>query len=304
MTMLFSVLLASVLWFLVIINQMNHQSSYTLPISVRNLPENVDFDQPIPSEIKVEIKGLGVDLLVQHFQFRPDTVFFSYLRNRNFILTQDYFSQIKQKTPASAYTQLLRISPDTIPIQFEYRKQKKIPLISRLEPVFPPNYQQEQARIIQPDSVTITGSEKILDSVSSWFTIEKKVEVKKDKERFIVSIDTLAGIKVSPSRAIVEVSSQAYTQKSLTVKLEVLDSPEGINVKLTEERLALNCLVPLQKFDEIPNNLTLAIAYKDLNQEVSYFMPEVEQILPERVKVITRQPLYISYVIEEKIGEK
>lgn len=301
MTMFFSILLASTLWFLVIINQKDHKSSFNLPIYIHNLPENVDFLKPIPHEVEVSVEGLGVDLLVQHFRYHPDTVQLYYSTDKGYLLTRDYYSQIIQKAPKPANIKVLFVSPDTLPIQYEHRTQKRIKLYSRANFNLAPNYQLEEERFVSPDSVTISGPQSMLDTITSWYTMSREFFIEKDKERVVLAIDTLKGIKVTPQRAIMEVIARPYTQKQVVINLKIKDLPKSFQVNLSHEKVVLSCLVPMKAFNQVKTSYLLEIPFSKLDDSIPYFIPDVTEILPPIAKVVTRNPLQVNFVILEKL---
>lgn len=301
-TMFFSILLASTLWFLVIINQKNHKSSFTLPIFIHNLPQNVDFLKPVPDEIEVAVEGLGVDLLIQHFRYEPDTIQLYYTEGTGHLLPRDYFSQIVQKAPKSTYIKVLYVSPDTLPIQFEHRTQKRVKLYSKAILQLAPSFQLEEARIIRPDSVNISGPQSMLDSINAWYTIPKEVFIEKEKERVVLPIDTLKGIRVAQKSAILEVVARPYTQKQVIVNLVIEDLPDGFQVNLSQDKVKLSCLVPMKFYTQLKQTYQLTIPFSKLDDAIPYFIPNLEGVLPPFAKVVTRNPLQVDFVIVEELN--
>jgi len=301
-TMFFSILLASALWFLVIINQKDHKSSFSLPIHIHNLPTNVDFIQPIPQKLEVEVEGLGVDLLVQHFRYEPDTIQLYYSAEKGYLLTRDYFSQIVQKAPKSTDIKVLFVSPDTLPIKYEHRTQKRVKLYSKAALQFAPNFQLEEERIIRPDSITISGPQSMLDTIRAWHTMTETFFVEKEQQRLVLPIDTLKGIKVSQNSAILEVIARPYTQKQVVVKLQIKDLPEGFQVNLSKDQVMISCLVPMKNYTQIKTHYTLEILFSKLDDSIPYFIPNIESVLPPFAKIVTRNPLQVDFVIVEDLN--
>jgi hypothetical protein len=301
LTMLFSFLLASALWFLVIINQEDHKSSFILPIHINNLPKNVDYLKPIPKEVEVSVEGFGVDLLVQHFQYQPDTVQLYYTPERDFLLTRDYFSQIIQKTPKSTDIKVLRVSPDTLPIQYEFRTQKKVRLFSRAILNLAPNVQLESAYQIRPDSINISGPQSMLDTIEAWYTRQQEVFVDEKSKNVIIPVDTMEGIRVSPSSATLNMRTSLFTQKKVLISITISDLPEDTEVSLNPPTVNLNCLVPMKEYDRFKDKYNFTIPFSDLDETIPYFIPPVEKVLPGFAKIVTRAPFQVDFIVIEKL---
>lgn len=301
LTMFFSFLLASALWFLVIINQEDHKSSFILPIHINNLPENVDYLKPIPQEIEVAVEGFGVDLLVQHFQYQPDTIQLYYTPERDFLLTRDYFSQIIQKTPKSTDIKVLRVSPDTLPIQYEFRTQKKVRLFSKAILNLAPNVQLESEYQIRPDSISISGPQSMLDTIMAWYTKEQRVLIDENSKSVTIPVDTMAGIRVSPSTVTLNMKTSLFTQKKVLISLKVSDLPGGTEVTLNPPTVKLNCLVPMKEYDRFQPKYDLEIPFSDLDETIPYFIPPVENVLPAFAKIVTRAPFKVDFIVIEKV---
>ena len=296
-------LISITLWVLVTLNR-SHETQFSFPIKIANIPQNVELSTPLPTSLEVTSRGSGVDLLLAHLKREKDTfpLFFQSTTNSEVLLTEDYLPAIRQRFRAlsPAGIEVIRISPDQFYIDFEVRRQKRVPLQNKLQYSFPPGYQLA-SESIAPDSVTLMGSEHLLDSIQIWHTIAQEVTIGKGKKAFQIAMDTLSGLSIIPNHAHVQVQPRAYTQKDLTLWLNITDLPDDFQVNLSPPKLKLTCVVPLDTFDEVAEQYTLDIPFHTLDQEIPYFVPKVALALPASVKVISRSPLQITYVIVNKV---
>ncbi len=278
-----------------------HETQFSFPISIKNVPANVKLTFPLPTELAVTSRGEGMDLLLTHLRQKKDTfpIFFPSESNREVFSTQDYLPNIQQyfRHLSTKGIQVISVDPDEIVVEFEPQGKKRVALRNRLRYEFPAAYQLEYAEIVSPDSVNLMGPERMLDSINEWYTSDRVVKVGKTAEDFNVSLDTLGGLFVSPNQATVHIKPSAYTQKELSLSLIINDLPEDIQVNLSHQALKLVCVVPLDQYDELAANYVLEISYGELDQTIPYFVPDAEKVLPPAVKIVSRSPLQVSYVI-------
>jgi hypothetical protein len=291
-----SFLIAVTLWFLVTINR-DHSSSFQFPIRIQNLPQNVKFTQELTKEIEVKVNGFGVDLLVEHLRFRKDTVYLNYLPGSSYLLTQQFRGIIRQKVPRPNSIRITDIQPDTLPIDFELLTQKRVPLFSRITPRLDPNYQLESLKILRPDSVSIAGPESAIDTIEAWYTTASELKVEKKFRRYVVALEKQADLSISPDKAIVEVESREYTQKRIEINLVVEHEPDFQRLTFSHTQVRVDCLVPLELYNQLNSSYTLRIPFESLDQNIPYFIPEIESVLPEFARIVTRSPLQINYSI-------
>ena len=292
--------IAVVLWVLVTLNR-PHETQFRFPISIKNVPANVELLEPLPTEFTVTSKGEGMDLLLAHLRRRKDTfpIFFQSESNREVFTAQDYLPNIQQyfRHLSAKGIQVIEVAPDEIVVAFEPQGKKRVALRNRLQYTFPPAYQLAYAEIVSPDSVTLMAPERMLDSIHEWYTSNRVVEIGNDTTTFKVPLDTLKGLFITPNEATVFVKPSAYTQKKLQLSLKVIDTPDDLQVNLSHLVLDLVCVVPLDQYDELEGNYVLEVSYRELDQEIPYFVPNASQALPPAVKIVSRSPLQVSYVI-------
>ncbi|MEZ4774069.1 MAG: hypothetical protein R3D00_12875 [Bacteroidia bacterium] len=299
-TFLIAALLSLTLWFLVTINQ-EYDTSINYPVKITAVPETIQITRNLNPTVDIVARGGGVDLLVEHFKLSRDTLEFPFseeYRKNNFIPTGTYKDGFTRIIP---YT-IKAINPGRIYFEYEKKIYKRVPLRLRTRIQLKPTYQLLEAPVLQQDSVIILGPQTRLDSIKEWFTTDEKTDIISSTGEIEVNVlNTVPGLSVSPHKVRVWINPVLYTQTQIPVEIEVDDIPPGMEVRLSETLVNVTALVPMERFQQLKKeneHLTVMVPFQDLDPQVPFFIPRIE--LPEPIKVVSRTPLRLSYVIIKK----
>lgn len=299
-TFMIAALLSLTLWFLVTINQ-QYDTSITYPVKITTVPETIQITRNLNPTVDIVARGGGVDLLVEHFKLSRDTLEFPFseeYRKNNFIPTNTYKDNFAQMIP---YT-IKAINPGRIYFEYEKKIYKRVPLRLRTRIQLKPTYQLLEAPILKQDSVIILGPQTRLDSIKEWFTTDEKTEIISSAGEIEVNVENaLPGLSVSPRKIRIWVNPVLYTETILPVEIQVTDIPPGLEVRLSHTRVQVTALVPMERFHILKKeneDLSVQIPFAALDPQDTYFVPRID--LPEPMKVVSRTPLRLSYVIVKK----
>lgn len=127
---LFFVFVSFCFWLLQVLND-DYETELTLPLRMKNVPENVVLTSELPSEIRVGVKDRGT-VLVNYLwgqTFYPLTIDFGEYADRgnqvripSSTLAKRITSQLSQSTKLSA------VKPDTLEYIYTKGKAKKVPV--------------------------------------------------------------------------------------------------------------------------------------------------------------------------------
>lgn len=293
-----SFLLASVLWFLLTLNQ-TYQTQLTYPIHITQYPEGYLPGKGTTQTLELEVEGNGVDLLLAQFKRKKDTIYFRFNEElkAGYFLPQRYLLQIDRDL--SGNFRVIRVLTDTVYCPFELQMSKKVKLIPQVEVLLHPGMALFAPPVVRPDSVTISGPENVLDTISQWFTMPFVTPRLNQYGEFRLRvIDTFSNIKVSPREATIFVKPEQYTQTSLHIPIRVIEVPERTRVRLQQDSIHVHLLVPMDRYEALhQRQRELYVSYKELDKSIPFFVPNIRDELPDYVKLIGWEPKKIPYVI-------
>ncbi|GEM_PF-3055116 len=297
--LLFSFLLALILWFLVTLNQ-NYYTTLSFPIQITQYPQGVQPSASHPPEINVSVEGLGVDLLLEHIKWnRKDTLSLRFQEEfkNGFFSPQKYISQLNRNLPNGL--NIRQIFVDSVYYPFEQQKSKTVKLISKVKVQLDPALALFSQPILIPDSVTIVGPQHILDTIQVWYTEVLTTSRLSKATHIEVQIpDTFQTLSLDVQKAMLYVNPQFYTQTSLHIPIKISNIPANTQIRLDKDSIAVNLLVPIDKYEELlVKPVEIQLSYKDLDKEIPFIVPKIKDLLPYYVKSISHSPIKVSYVI-------
>lgn len=290
-----SVTLAFLLWYTVKLVKL-YDVEVTMPIAYVNVPGGLSFRQPLPTELRLSLRGEGHLLLLPSLMFGVDslTLNLDEYMNLGQLPTRMLYERISERLPESV--NVTSISPDTISLIFAANVRKRVPvrLRARVRPV--PGFYLSEGLHIRPDSVTLTGSADTLALFHEWTTEPAVLEGINQDAQLPVQMQGHENIAVSPSQGRMQVRVARYTEAEITVQVTVANAPLSERVRLSPGSVRVRCLVPLHRYEQINlNDFRLEIDYNDLPPDGTLAFPRILSA-PEGVKGIRLVPPYVRYV--------
>ncbi|MEZ4829588.1 MAG: hypothetical protein R3C61_25380 [Bacteroidia bacterium] len=299
-TILIAALLSLTLWFLVTINQ-EYDTSISYPVKITAVPETIQITRNLNPHVDVVARGGGVDLLIEHFKLSRDTLEFPFseeYRRNNFIPTSSYKDVFSRIIPY----EIKGITPGRIYFEYEKKIYKRVPLRLQTRIQLKPTFQLPNPPQLLQDSVIILGPQTRLDSISEWFTTDEKTPVISNQGEIEVNVvDNVPGLSVIPRKVKLKLNPVLYTQMVIRVPVEIADVPPGMEVRLSHNAIDVTALVPMDKFHQLKKeneNIRHTIPFQKLDKDVPELVPQIE--LPAPLKLVSRNPLRLSYVIVKK----
>jgi len=216
------VLLSLVLW-LSLTLQEERVVSVAFPVVI----ENVDDDQALaerpPSSVTVQLSGSGMDLLRAAFTPPPIRV----TAGEGEIDVQEALN-----LPRSTDAQVMSVNPSSITLQLEPRVERRLPVQPRFDVRPASSYELIGPPTLQPDSVSVSGAESIVSSLSAWPTDSLALDNVRDTVQNTISLrDTLSGlVRRTPDDVNVTIHTGRFAEETREVNVEVTGVPAGQNL--------------------------------------------------------------------------
>lgn len=290
----FFLLLSVLFWFLTAMNQ-EYDTDISYPVRYIRYPEKKVLVNDIPDRLELSVHAGGYTLLRYRLRSRLNPIIFdvnSFSLNRVigdpstlYILTgiakDDIVKQLRSEF------EILSISPDTIFFQFGDKVSKKVPVEPDLEISFEKQYMQVGPYLVEPDSVTISGPESIIDTIK---VVATEPVIMSDLNRsFDMELEMKPQHKVEydPLEVWIQVPIEKFTEASLKVQIEVINMPDSLLLRPFPPAVTVNCQIGLSAYETLNEHLFRAV--------IDY--AEVGNMLGNKLKVqIIKMPVYIQSV--------
>ena len=215
--------------------------------------QSMVFVRPLPEALKLSVYGKGWDLL--GLALRPAskgvTIDLKDYAFRNFIVAKRLqYSLQQQLSPKLAITD---IRPDTLFLQTESKKLKKVPVHLNVGISFKEHFAMGDEITFSPDSVVVSGPAVLIDSI-------KNIETERLSLANLAQVTTLdiplakpfqSNMIFSHKKVHVTIPVYALTEQVVEVPVEIINKKIKQEVKLIPSKIAISYQAPLNRYDQI-----------------------------------------------------
>lgn len=301
---LFFVFVSFCFWLLQVLND-DYETELSIPLRMKNVPENVVLTSELPKELKIGVKDRGT-VLVNYLlgqTLYPVTI--------DFMDYQDKGTQVRilsntlQKRIASQLnqsTKLSTIKPDTLELIYTRGEGKKIPVKLRGEVSADRPYYLSEV-IYSPDSVMVYAPKEILDTITSAFTESLYIEQIADTTRQRVELMPVKGAKFTPSYCDLTFLVDMYSEKTVEVPVQGVNFPKDKQLRTFPSKVKVKFQIGLSYFNSVTaDDFVVVVDYNQLHKNESDKCPLVLMQSPTNIHQIQLNPQEIDYLIEQKLG--
>lgn len=290
---------SSVIWLLVQFSR-TYNEVLTVPVSFENYPKDKLIEKEGDNlDIRVEQNGFQIAWFKL---FRPqvsidiedlpqDSTYFVYK-------IKDHQAELNRKFPMDINK--VDFLNTEIRIPFQFKKEKKLPIVSNVKIQYAPGYSSEETLEFDPDSVMVSGKEKVIDTLTKVYTKKLTLKnVKKTLEGEVELDDFDTAITLYEEKVAYNLPVEKFTERQLTIPLTVINVPPGEVVNLYPPSVDVRFKVSLERFKQIQSiDFQLVVDYNDISEDNSFVIPKITKS-PRIIKGIDISPRKVQYVIRK-----
>ncbi|MDA8948542.1 hypothetical protein N9H57_05320 [Flavobacteriaceae bacterium] len=254
-----------------------------------------------PTQVNLSLKASGIEILwyrlfkrklevsLKNIDFSPS--------DRVFNFEDEYFNIQQQLLNGS---ELIQISPSLLPLEYSKMNSKWVAIVPQATIQLRPGYLEEEELTTIPDRILVRGPQAILDTLQEIQTFDF---VASDVHQVIdqnIGLKPLSGLEYDTDQIRLYWPIMQYSEKSLTIPIEVIHLPAGVKVKLFPPQVTLRATLPLSLLSAIEAaDFSLAIDYNDILEN----QPSVLELKllrhPSSVKKTIWEPKTVNYLIRK-----
>ncbi len=297
----FFLFFAVVIWIFVQFSK-QYNEVIDIPVNYVNIPPDKLLDANNPSVLKLRMEENGfriawfslfpptLDVDVSKAVQQNDQLWYFIDDNRN-----DIVSQLNINFEDSRFVK------DVLVIDFEQMKEKKLPVVSRIELEFAAGYSATDPLQLQPDSVRVSGPDALLDTLSRLYT--EKLNLKKIKETASgkIKIDTSGFKHLTVHQPVLNylLEVEKFTEGSVQVPIELVNVPEDLNVVIFPKETLLFYQVALKEYNQIVASDFRVIAdFSTVQESQDFLVPEIVK-KPEITTNLRLNEKRIQFIIKK-----
>lgn len=295
-------LLSAAFWFANALNQ-ERELTLNLPVSIRGIPADIQFEDRLPQTVVVKLKDQGVNLW-SYIINRPGAVelFSEHSFQEQGILTitgAQLLAAVGQHLLPSTLVQVL--SPETTVARYHRLHEKKVAV--RLQAFINPAPQfmlNSVVRVI-PDSISVYGSATKIQTVQEVLTRNLVVNELKDTLESTVDLVPTDSLRFSTHSVKVVCSAEMFTEKVVNLPVKIINQPDNLMVRSFPAEIRAVFNIAVSRFKHFsPGDIQVVIDYNEIGTIGS---------AKRRLKIISHQPYItnirinpeeVEFLLEEK----
>ena len=290
---LFFFLIAGGFWLLQTLNS-DYEAEFSIPVRIKDVPNNVVLTSEPPSELRVRVKDKGTVLLnymLGKSFFPVNLGFLDYKGKDNHV--KIYASDFEKKilSQLNVSSKILSIKPDTLEYIYSEGKSKLVPVRFQGKVTAGLQYYVSDT-ICNPDSVLVYAPEGILDTITTAYTQKINLENISDTTRRRIPLNSERGVKFVPV--------DIYTEKTVEVPLHGVNFPADKALRTFPSKVQITFQVGLKRFRSIKaSDFIINISYEELLKLGSDKYTVKLKSFPSGINQIRIVPEQVDFLIEQ-----
>ena len=296
-----AVLFAILMW--VSINMgYEYNLSMKVPVVVTDLPNKMALKHPVPRFLHTKMRSTGWRLASSLLSGGAECVLnIGSMKGQRTIFVN---GELKDQIKVSAGIFPLDISPDTIVIELEPYKTKKIPLLLDVGMEFRDGYGLVGNMTVSPESVVIGGGVSKLSAIESWKTEPKVFRDLREPVSTDLPLETPddQSIMVYQKSARISFEIQPFAEKTFSgVPVEARVAPVNREVIFIPPRIDVTVRGGIDRLASLAaDDFRISVEYEILVAETTGIVqPRIDA--PQGVRVIGRRPERLQFIIRKRL---
>lgn len=298
---LFFFVIAGGFWLLQTLNN-DYEAEFSIPVRLKGVPNNtVITSEPAP-ELRIKVKDKGTVLLNYMLgkSFYPIILDFSdYKSTDNHVRV--YASQFEKKvlSQLNVSTHLISMKPDTLEYIYSTGASKLVP-VKLLGTVSAGRQYYLSDTVFKPDSVLVYAPAGILDTITTAYTRQLKLEDISDTLKQQVPLLVRKGVKYVPASVEMMLPVDIYTEKSVEVPLHGVNFPADKVLRAFPSKVQVTFQVGLSRFRQITaDDFHINVSYEELLRLGSDKYTVKLKKVPHGVSQVRFNPEQVDFLIEQ-----
>ncbi|SEP63551.1 YbbR-like protein [Neolewinella agarilytica] len=254
----------------------------------------------MPETLEADVSGTGWNLVWESLVPGPLPVTID-IRNRdNLRLTNAELRQQVQRRLSSGALAVDNLGFESVTILTTPKEGKRVPVRSQVSLSFANGFLAADLPILEPDSVTVSGSTDELDDIAYWPTEELTLTgVNNSIKRIVTLAKPAEGLTLSRNEINYTLNVEAFIQKDIEVPVTVVHAPEVDSYRINPSTVSLRVSVPQTAYESInASDFSLVADLENLrNEDGRNSVPVILQEQPDEVISVFFETRSVEYYL-------
>ena len=291
-------------WFISNLSE-TYESRSNFVLNFRNLPDTLLLGKNSEETVEAKIRTSGFQFLYYNFFKKRINIDVSNVdyKNGKYVLGEDALKkQIDQQL--SQNISLLELDRNQLVVDLYQVDSKKIPVKPNLSLQLQQNFILDGKLDISPDSIVVKGPKSEIDSIKEIWTSPLQLNDVSTDFSNDVALDFPKGLDnsvFSESRATISGVVAKFSEKVFDVPVQVLNFPEGYQVKIIPSEVTILCKANVDRLKEITAaDFEVVADYSQLKGVGNNTLFLTITRSPEKVYDVKLQETSVNFVMEQQ----
>lgn len=280
------------LWFIVNLSR-DFNVTLQVPIQIANVPNDQIVSSEVPETATVNLSGEGWNIISVYNN--PPRVLLTVQDG-----TVNLADQMRNQISAFSDLNIIQVQPTQLTVETERKATKVVPVANNVRLNMQEQFGLMSQPEITPDSITISGAESKLETISQWQTAEIVIDnVNSNIEQTVELQTPPAGLSLSPEVVNFEAQVTEFTEAEIRVPIRTRNLPAGMAVTYNPSSVLVRFDVPLEQYSEIQGARPFRayVDYTVIEQDSSgRVAPEIEVVETDYfIRLRSFQPPRVAY---------
>jgi YbbR domain-containing protein len=300
-------LLSCLLWMLITLSE-RYDTDIIFPVSYSNIPKSKVVINRLPETITATVNAVGFNLLWYKLKGHGDSITMeipaSKLREHNgnyYTLTNNRLEKISAQLGDKI--KVLRISPDTIYVDFAEKLKRKLHVKPNTTLTLQKQYGLSDSIKTEPEFVNVAGPKSIVERMQYAETEKITLNDVSDNQQIVVKFkkpENSEAVTFLPETVKLIVPVEKYTEGTVEIPVTVRNLPKGSRLKVIPEKVKVTYLVGLSKYDKVnAGDFTVGFNYKNLPKGKGNKIKLEVLGAPSSVNSVKVEPVSVEYIIQK-----
>jgi hypothetical protein len=281
-------LLSATFWFVNALNK-DRELTLTIPLEFADIPKNLMFERELPTEVKVKVKDLGVNLWT-YMRKKPAPVSVKFedgnSEKGNFNLTNLQLLSLASERLLPS-TSILLISPENINTTYVRLYSKKIPVRLNSQISLENQYMFCNPIEIIPEEIEVYGPQIILNKLTELHTEKLEIKNLRDTISRFVTIKPIKSVQFSVDKIKVKACAEMFTEKTVSLPVQIINNPDNISIISFPAEVKVVFNISVKNFNKFEHS--------DIHVVIDFNEIKKGDLKKKRLSIINNKP-YISNI--------
>lgn len=273
-----------------------------IPVVLENMKDGQALRYPVPKYLTVWFHGTGWQIASVYLS--PNVKYYidgSSIGQELYVVTT---KELPEHVKLPSGVQVENARPDSIALALDAYIEKRVPIVPHLVITNRDGYGQIGSVQLQPDSVEISGSKSLIDTVEEWPTESRKFDDRHAPISEEIALETpqTFSVDLAPTTTNVKVDIEHVAERTISgVPVSVIGAPAGREVIFIPPKMDIIVRGGIDQLAKLSSgDFRAMVEYPTLTQDSSGIVQPILSAPPE-VKVLRKTPEKFQFVIRKRL---